>query len=258
MRTRSIVVMLLIAVVSGCANEEQVTSPNLGMTGAALSRENLEAEVAALWLSGSLLAPDDPYDLLEFGFTSTREQFADSIPELNSIRFVPPWIPGEIVIELTPEAAAQMREGEYTDLDSLNSLYGLTEIDTSLFFHRLWWVKLTFEENYHPERLSEIYEPVPSVLAAGPNSTAWPYFNAYPWLIGGGTSYLFREGWEDCESGCVYNRFWYFWVIGTNVELVGTWDTSEEPVPPDWWTYGQTAMCYYDSGSLPVISGISE
>ena len=251
-----IVTMLLIAALYAAGGCDNASSPNSIPTSnyelRLTPRANYEAEVAALWLSGELYAPQQLYDDLDFGFTAVRNEFGDSIPELNQIWYWEHWYPWEILVQLTDSATAQFRAGEYTDLDSLNTEFALTAIDTHLFFHRFYVARYIFEGNLHPERLSEIYEQVESVEWASANSRGEFNHNFYPWIIGGGTSYLLRYGWGDCPSGCAWDKYWYFKVIGSTVEYIGTYDTSVDPAPPEWWSYAKWAMYHYRVWPIPT------
>ncbi len=204
-------------------------------------RDNPEAEAAALWLSGDLVAPTDLYEELFSGYSRIRGAYADSIPELNQVTFVSPWMPGELLLKLTDDAIAELRRGEYHDLDSLNTYYRVAEIDTHLIDF-IGWMHLIFEGRLHPERLAEEYGQVPSLLMAEPNGTWSNQADNYPWLIDGGISYLFRYGWGDCPAGCIYNQFWYFKVreISGYVEYLGTFVSGEGP-EPDWWAEARAA-----------------
>lgn len=198
-------------------------------------RDNPEAEAAALWLSGDLVAPTDLYEDLLGGYSLIRSEFSDSIPELDQVVFVSPWMPGELLVKLTEDAIAELRRGEYHDLDSLNAYYRVAEVDTHLIDF-IGWMHLIFEGRLHPERLAEDYSRVPSLLYAEPNGIWSNQADNYPLLIDGGISYLFRYGWGDCPAGCINNRFWYFKVyeVSGEVEYLGTFVSPDDP-EPDWW-----------------------
>jgi hypothetical protein len=203
-------------------------------------RADGEAEAVALWLSGELVAPQSTYEKVHNGLDAVRRDFGDSIPALTRTYFVAPWVPGELLLILTEDAWAALRRGEYHDLDSLNAYYRATKVDTSLIpSFRLMIVQ--FEGRLHPERLAEAYAKVPSLERADPNGQWNNTSDVYPWLAGDGMTFLFREGWGDCPSGCIYNQFWYFRVNGENAEYVGTFVAREDPVPP-WWEEAKTAF----------------
>ena len=136
---KSLIVVCLLAAVflaRGCdrpSSPEGLLIPDQKL--AVSQEENQEAELAALWLSGELYAPDELYEELLFGYTEVRSQFGDSIPKLNEIEFSPLWRWYAFNVKFTESAVREMRAGEYTDLDSLNTLFGIADIDT--FFSNL-------------------------------------------------------------------------------------------------------------------------
>jgi hypothetical protein len=192
----------------------------------------------ALWLSGDLEAPSHLYSTIVVQLSKIRSEFDESIPQVR-IGFRPPWMPGMILLKVTDEAKGFLRRGEYRDLDSLNAALGLAEMDTSLL-GAINLIDLTFKDHLHPERLSEIYERVPSVIRAGPNGYVGDSPNVYPWGRGSRIAYLFREAWGDCPSGCIVNRYWYFECSGGDCSYVGYWGgcTAE----PDWWDDAERGM----------------
>jgi hypothetical protein len=232
-----VVLIPCISITSGC---DSSTSPTKKVNPDLTPRENAEAENAALWLSGELVAPTDLYEELFAGYSRIRAAYSDSIPELDQVMFVPPWMPGELLIKPTEDAIAELRRGEYHDLDSLNAFYGIAEVDTHLV--RIGWIQLIFEGRLHPERLADEYEQVPSLLSAVPNGIIANQADNYPWEIDGGVSYLFRYGWGDCPAGCIYNQWWYFKVREgeDEIEYLGTFVSPDDP-KPDWWTEARRA-----------------
>ena len=237
--TFALLVAAAIASVIGC---EDSSAPQLTTHPVSIldqtPRTNSEAEAAALWLSGDLVAPQDTYEALRDAFGLVRGEFSDSIPALEQIVFVAPWVPGEVLVKLLPDAVSQVRRGEHTDLDSLNTFYRATSTDTTLL--RIRWMRIDFEGRLHPERLAEAYAAVPSLENAEPNGQWFNERDNYPWLLDDGVSLLFREGWGDCPSGCIFNQFWYFRVKDDNVEYVGTFVRGQDPFP-DWWDEAKTA-----------------
>ena len=125
-------------------------------------RDNLEAEEAALSLSGSLVAPQKLYDLVLRDLGSIRSQYGALVPEVSTIKFQSYLVTNELLVDLWPAAYLQFERGNYHDLDSLNARYRVTRI-RPLFNH---WIVLTFEGRYFPPALARVYEKVPSVFLA--------------------------------------------------------------------------------------------
>jgi hypothetical protein len=211
-------------------------------------RENREAEEAALWLSDSLVAPEWLYNAILNDLAAIRAEYRDSIPQVN-ITFIPPWVSGKIWVSVTDEAKEKIRRGQYHELDSLNSVFHLTEIDTSFRIGN--FVYLTFEGRFHPERLAELYKQVSSIDYAGASRLIGDWSNVYPWVTLNGLSYLFREGWGDCPAGCIQSCYWYFKVTSSGIDYIGSWCmTSGQPpgFEPDWWWEARIAYLYFRGG----------
>ena len=144
-------------------------------------RADAEAEEAALWLSGSLVAPEQLYVTLQRDLATIREQFGDSVPELREVGFTP-WQPSnEISIKLLPAAYNLYSQGAYHDLDSLNALFRLVEMKPR--FSR--WFTLTFEGRYQVNQLARIYREVESLEFANPPGAVWICVpsTVIPWLM---------------------------------------------------------------------------
>jgi hypothetical protein len=134
----------------------------------------------ALWLSGSLVAPDDLYTTILDQLSLIRELYGEDIPQLRSIIFHPHWESNSIAVELSEEARVRYAAGEYDDLDSLNTRFNLKW----KYYTAAGWLTLTFEGRYHSYRLREIYAAVPSVVSTAdppPDIVCSPP-GVYPWF----------------------------------------------------------------------------
>jgi hypothetical protein len=127
-------------------------------------RDNEEAEEAALWLSGSLVAPQDLYELLVHDLSLIRAEWGDSVPDVNTITYHPYLLSNDLCVSPTRAAYEQFLQGEYTDLDSLNGLFGATAVSPWLDHY----LRITFDGRYSIWELAKIYESVPSVVSVEP------------------------------------------------------------------------------------------
>lgn len=128
-------------------------------------RENAEAEEAALWMSGSLIAPDSLYFIIERQLALIREEYGEQLPRLKTLHFSPYLYSNRLMISLRPEAMQRYEAGTYEDLDSLNAVFKLKTMS-----HMFGTVFLaTFEGRYHPLGIAEVYWQVPSVEYAEPD-----------------------------------------------------------------------------------------
>jgi len=142
-------------------------------------RQNREAEEMALWLSGSLVAPDELYDAMVAHLGKIRKQYGGEIPALKSVVFQPMWKSDYIEIGLTEDAKTRLAAGEYHDLDSLNTHFRLEwewPVESgSLLLH--------FDGRYNFRRLAEIYSAVPSVthVSSPPPDILCSPPGVFPW-----------------------------------------------------------------------------
>jgi hypothetical protein len=207
-------------------------------------KDNAEAELAALWLSGDLIAPQELYETIRDDLDAIRTEFADSTT-MASIEFMAPWLPSQLLVRFTAEGKQKVQTGNYPELEALNLRFGLSEFDTS---SSLWpnygSARLTFSGRKHPLVMRESYDDLADVMWAEPNGFIGDWSCVYPWEIDGGVSYLFRHAWGDCPAGCINSVFWYFRVVGGEIEYVGRYDVRGDP-EPDWWVDGKTALNAY-------------
>lgn len=205
-------------------------------------RENAEAELAALWLSGELQAPEELYQSIKDDLSEIRAMYADSLAQLE-IEFAPPWAPSQVLVGLTESGVQKLRSGDFPEFEELNSLFHLAELDTKLNWAAPVAV-LTFEGRQHPARIAAPYAFLNDVSYAEPNGFSGDWSNVYPWRLSDGMSYLWREAWGDCPAGCINSRFWYFRVTGSGIEYVGTYRLGDDPEPP-WWLEAKTSYFLY-------------
>jgi hypothetical protein len=149
---------------------------------ASTPRENREAEEAALYFSGELVASDSAYYLLLGHFSDIRDELGDQVAELRDTPFQLPWSSQALIVTLTESASQRFEAGEFTDLDSLNALFGVTKMQKMSGAPKL---HLWFEGRYNPYRLAEFYESEACVEYSGPimyarSPSEWG--NLIPWV----------------------------------------------------------------------------
>jgi len=233
----SLIATLLILVVSSCDDPSgPVDVPVRGIEDT--PRPNFEAETAALVLSGELIAPEALYQEMLRDLARVAAAFEQETGTAAPL-FEPPWVPGELLMQISREAKRQVRSGTFTDLDDLNELYGLAEVDTTLL--ALGVLHLKFKGRLHPGQLSAIYERVPSVVWSEPNLTFVFSSDLFLRRLDPGTSFLYWRGSGDCPSGCINNEYWYL-RLEQDIEYVGTYRPGEDPEPP-WWEEAKLARC---------------
>jgi len=162
-----------------------------------------DAVVVALEWTGDLEV--DPTDVAAVADHIAWCRLAE--PEVENIHVFASWVPGELLVKMTPDAYADFEVGDPTAMVELgNSLGPATYTPLGLtIVPRL--VKIEFESPLHPERLEELFEALHSIEYADVNSIA-----------GDGDDitrvaenrYVFRHGYGDCPAGCIYEIEWVF------------------------------------------------
>jgi hypothetical protein len=231
---------LLFYLVINCSNPfSSLTDLDIELT----PEDYVEAELIALCLSGELVAPDDIWDQVLRDLADIRSTHGDTFGSILSIRFSPPWIVGNLIIGFDSSTAQMVANGDYNAWNQLNESYQVTEIDTRSI--RYDWVLVHFKDRLHPRRLAEMYEVLPGVAYAEPNGIMGDRSNIYPRQTFRGITYLFREGWGDCPSGCIYNIYWYFVIEWNRPTFFGQWNPQENPREPDWWNEAKQNIDLY-------------
>jgi hypothetical protein len=238
MRFRLLIPLAALAVLASCGDNPTNLPPPGDSPDTVTPRENREAEEAALWLSGDLMAPQDLYETIRDDLAAIRNAYLDSIPDTD-IHFFAPWAVTELIVLPDDATWDKIRNGEPNAIDSLNAVFRATDLD-SMRIGRLWGL-ITFEGRLHPQRLAEIYAGQPGVILAEANGYCCDWDNVYPWKQGNTMTYLFRSGYGDCPSGCIFSNFWYFRRVNGHTEYMGTYSTENDHEAPDWWAEAKVA-----------------
>lgn len=208
-----------MSIVASCATAVRI-SPD--------EEDYRDAEILALVSSGRLLAPPDLVEHIAADLAAIRSEY----PHMKTIRARPPWVIGEVLVRLTNWAWEAYLAGAYDGLDDLNEQYG--PVDVSVCISRQHLLRLEFGKAYNPRVLSYVYDRAEGVEYAQPNHL----FGDGPGLTLGyhcrhclGETYVFREAWGDCPSGCIYEHVWVFRVDDGRVELI---EERERGDPDDW------------------------
>ena len=70
-------------------------------------RQNREAEEVALWLTGSLVAPDSAYSRILVDLALIRAAHGEAIPQARTLSYHSPWVTNELLVELTDQGIQQ-------------------------------------------------------------------------------------------------------------------------------------------------------
>jgi hypothetical protein len=247
MRFPAFVIAFFVVLVVSCGTEDpaSVRSPDTGDSNIAdTPRGNAEAEMAALWFAGKLVAPQEDYDAILEDLAAIRSEYLDSIPKV-AIEFFPPWEVTGLLAHFTHETWDKIRRHEPNVVDSLGTVFHATTLDTIAIGPSLLAV-IRFEGRLHPERLAEIYASFPEVLSAHPNSYCCDWSNVYPGMHDGHRTYLFRYGYGDCPAGCIDSDLWYFRRVNGQTRYVGSYLPGDPE--PHWWQEARVDYVRYRWG----------
>ena len=156
------------------------------------SRDNLEAEMLAMDVSGQLRAPDGEYTRIRGDLILIRTAY----PQLTSVVDDTDYVPDQLIVGL--------EAGSPTDgYEALNERYLV--IDELIY---TWGRLLTFCDNLNAPVLAQEYQKLAEVSWADPN---WligidDYITVTP--MGGTYRYDIDDGFMDCFDGCDCHRYW--------------------------------------------------
>lgn len=244
-RPRTITLVVLLILTAGlCACDDSDSTRILGPQTEAAREEGM---LAALWLSGELLAPRDLGVRIAIDLHAIRRAYADSVGRVREFR--PPWVPSRIAIGANAEGMRKIREGSYPELEALNDLYGLTHLDTSTGIWDFAGVAtLYFSGQKNPEVIARAYDQLSGLRYATAGRWSDDYPGVYPWFLDKGISYLFYNGWGDCPAGCINRIFHYVRVVDGEIEYVGRYHYWIEDEPA-WWAEARRGYdAYYGRG----------
>ena len=173
-----------------------------------------DADILALEVSGSLLAPEAMISQISQDLVAIRTAFPGWIDGVDYIHAGPDWSPGVILVQLTPQAWADYQAGVLQEFNDLNTQYGPVTISNVALPYGL---KLEFTSLYHPVMLTSIYAQVAGISHAEPNLHYGDGDDIISSQVG---MYTFKRGWGDCLSGCLYEHFWELQVIDGDVTLL--------------------------------------
>lgn len=183
-----------------------------------LQNPRSEAEYLSLEISGELRPPVPLADQIQSDLARIRSAH----PDLADIHVRPSWLPGELLVGLTPTAYSEFKAGTFHGFDSLYADLGTPQSRTHDFSQ---WVHLQFGQMYHGVRLAELFRPVSGVRYAEPNG-----------VIGDGNdivaradrTYTLSRGFGDCPAGCIYRESFDFTVTDEGI-LSGTFPPPGDP-----------------------------
>jgi hypothetical protein len=208
----------------------------------------LQARKMALWYDNSLMPDSVSSDRFYQALVTLNDLYGEDM-EVVKTEFELPYVENQLIVSLTASAAQEYINGTYTAWDSLNVVYNAVEIDTLHGFAVFGWVEIIFDGMYNMPQVADMYEMLEGINYADANGYGGDGPNNYPWIIEDKVTFLVREAWGDCPSGCIENYFLYFKQTDTGIDFIGAWDTIWDPqTTPDWWYEGRVSFCTYVGG----------
>jgi hypothetical protein len=197
----------------------------------------LEAKEMALLLGGQIEAPQALTNTILADLEAIRSKYGENIPLVRSVKYYEPWS-HSMVLFLDESALVSYENGNYHEWDALNRQYDatvsrfLSRIDQSIINRFV----VEFNEKYHPRLVAEAYFKLTGVQGISNSGLSGDHPNIYPRQTGDQMTYLFRDAWGDCPSGCIGAHYWYFVCSNKHQPtLIGEYNPTVNQVKPDWW-----------------------
>jgi len=168
-----------------------VSKQMIGMT----PRDNYDAEILAIKATNSLVAPQDVYERVARDLTAIR--LNDSVSDIHCRL---DYSPSSMLISFNDNRSIN---NDYTQLDCMNEYYGL--IEKSRRFTGSY--KYVYAGRFDISLLADEYSKLPDVKYAEPNYYYGDGDNICLSIRDGVYSYVFKRGWGDCPSGCMYEEY---------------------------------------------------
>jgi hypothetical protein len=191
-----------------------------------------EAEQVALYLDDDVRLDRFLMKRVFYDISLIRGAFRDWVEAVDYVYFHPPCTSDAVAIRFEERSYALVSSGSYEEWDQLNALYGPVSRQDE---DDLRTVILFFDGLYDYRALAKEYSKLSGVLEATCILPVEDSPNIYARLATGGITYLFRDAWEGCETGCENNVFYYFVCENDDAVYVGSWDPDQRMYPPEWW-----------------------
>jgi hypothetical protein len=202
-------------------------------------KTNAESEQLTLEATGALIAPQPVSERV----VTELELIRTGYPAVAGIKALPRWHLQKLLIGFDGPGWTAVQGGTYTAWDTLNSSYGVTNIDSS-FLAPSKVVVLTFAVPYNMPLLAPEYAKLPNVLYAEPNGIVGDGSDVCLSIDGDSHFFIFDAASGDCPAGCTQHTYWGF-VVTPNSEItkLGTWDDSTVSVEPAWLSDPPAPAC---------------
>jgi hypothetical protein len=193
-----------------------------------------DAELLALEISGELLPPVELAARVADDLAAIRQHDA----RFDAFHVFPDWVPGMLLVELTPEAWESHLAGQYDGWDELNEQYGLSISPDTYPGTRI--VRLTFHQYYNPQLLAALYHGTAGIEDAYPLLQTDGAYDIYAEVPAPGAytgTYTFQESWAVCTpEGCYFRH--HAWVLAVSAAGVVLVEEHGSPLAVETGTWG--------------------
>lgn len=233
-------------------------------------RPNREAEEAALWVSGQLIAPSEMYETLKHDFRLIRDQWKDSMEvwgeftrdfghggdTTTGIQFIAPWHTYVITFSVSV-----LNSGAFINrTDSLWSHLLDTLCVDSFSYEKFdgipdkYWFNCYFTKRLHPLVVKQYLERLEQVISVDVHGLVGDYAVMLPYPRDNQTQYFLDFTWGDCELGCTEHNVCYFGIESDSAVLIDRYCTLEYPdrPVPDWGNDLREVLGRWRTGLPPV------
>lgn len=193
-------------------------------------RADPDAEFLAIEVSGAFMAPQALYERVSRDLAAVRAV----VPETRAVRHMPSFFPG-VLLDLTPEAAEEIRAGTFAALNCLDAYYGGWVRYLGISSP---WASVRFKPIVNSVQLASDYAALPGVVNARSNGVIGDSTDICLSIEGDAHVYIFDAASGDCMSGCIDHEYY-----GASVEpdgsvtVLGSFDPAVSPGSwPEWLT----------------------
>ena len=235
----------------GCGNSGSVVQPDpterIREFVAMTPRVDGEAELAALYLSKELVAPESLYSEMKEALRLIRANYWTDNSQFREFKFYHRWGERGVFVPLNAGGVEAYRAGQHHDIDSITELLNGEVYDTLDYepFHPFFplpdtaalGVSILFPGYLNIDSVVTMFQTLPTVgVLLHPHSYLPQLRNFYPWRLDDGRlSFLFADEWVGGDDPCNCNHYWYFRTGSNEVEFVGEFMDSLYNPKPAWW-----------------------
>ena len=251
MYKRTLAVILLIGLIiciiqcSSSTGPEDDADSELNKLLNLTPRVDREAELAALWLSGDLVAPESLYLQIRDAYSQIRSEYNSFFLIQRRIGFEMQETESHIILHLDNNGVDLIRAGTHSDFNKLNQQLRTTELDTSNINNSEDpYIEVYFNGRLNPDRLIEYYQDVNFIISVEVPENSDPGSNFYPWYVDGELVFLLYNSGYPGYVNYKYEQYYYFKPDNDSYYFVGVFDLVDEVIP-EWWDEIKYVRCAF-------------